>query len=162
MNASKLYYIILFACCLFVYADEEDDDYYTGFLLKTTDIDVNDNRIVYDEEIQEKIDYLKGRGYTRVSMDPHFFDDEIFHMVFNNYGPDERYSGTGFSENDIWYSLRFSLNKPEYPNFYVAASFIVDDVRYWFLKINYFLEYNRIEEWFDIEPGNVRILLIFY
>jgi hypothetical protein len=112
--------------------------------------------------IVEKINFLKSKGYSLVPIAPGFFDREIYTLVYYAIYENEGVLRYTFKDEGIIYTTTFLLDKPDEPNFYVTANFKEGDKTYWFLKINYFLEYHIIKNFINSENGEIITYKIFY
>jgi len=111
-------------------------------------------------EMVNAINFLESKGYSISKIKPSFFSQEAYNMVYwekNELG----YRGYSFNEYGITYTLVYALNKPEDPNYFVFASFISENVIYWFYKVNFFLECDIERKWVD-KDGSEEILKMFY
>lgn len=171
MNAKNIFcflsIIILLLIVTYIHAIEEDDDYYDygekQVLMNSYDLRMDEKQPIYNDEVQKKIDFLKERGYSQVNRPTSFYIEDIYRMTYgSNIGQSEGYKETIFFKDGIGYILTYTRYKPNDPNFYVSVTFEVGGERYWFIKINYFLEYFRIEEWLNEETGTILVDNIFY
>ena len=158
--------IILLFITAYIYAEENGDDFDSGelqVLLNSYVLSEDEKQDKYNEEVQKKIDFLKERGYSQVKNPPSFYNEEIYRIIYgSNIGRNEGRKQTTFFKDGIIYILTYARYKPDDPNFYVSVTFEIGSERYWFLKINYFLEYFRIDEWLNVETGVISVEKIFY
>lgn len=167
MITRNIFCFLLLLIFTSIYAVEENsEDYDFGersVLINSYDLSVDEKQNLHNDEVQKKIDFLKGNGYSQVKNPPSFFADEIYRIIYgSNIGWDEGFKRTSFSKDGMMFTLTYARYKPSDPNFYVAVTFEAENERYWFLKINYLLEYFRTEEWLNIETGVISVEKIFY
>jgi hypothetical protein len=152
--------------CLALVGQETDDHKNSSvthsILISSTEVEETDSLEGLNQEEKSKIQILKKRGYSRTQIIPDFFREYIYSMVYYDNKRENAYSKYIFIENGITYTTVFNGNKPEDPNFFTTANFVINNKRYWFLKINFLLEYVRIEEWLNTDSNIISMYKIFY
>jgi len=117
----------------------------------------NSNKLI------EKINFLETKGYILSKNIPTSFILDTYNMVYSEVNKIGRIR-FGFDEDGINYDVVFALNMPNDPNYFVIAKFSIDNIVYWFFKINFFLEFNTEKEFMIEEDGiwKSTILKTFY
>ncbi|GMO21689.1 MAG: hypothetical protein Ta2B_00500 [Termitinemataceae bacterium] len=134
----------------------------TQFFVKSMNVE-HKEKSVLPLEIQSAKNILHAMGYRQTKRDPRFFEEEMYKMVYlDMYVNKNGYSTHSFEENGIRFIISRLIDKPNDPNYYTSATISANGVRYWFVKINFFLEYSRVEEWFSVDRNEFIEYKIFY
>ncbi|MDR1316474.1 MAG: hypothetical protein LBK13_06330 [Spirochaetales bacterium] len=155
-------YLTFLSTGTFLIAEEKNGNIqtYTTTLINSYNI-MNDDYDGIDENSRHKINYLKNRGYSQTNIIPDVFFNEIYRLVYetNSQGG---YLQTNYSNEGITYILIYALDKPDNPNLYSCVTFSVNGKHYWFLKINFLLEWTTIEVRRHEGNGTILIKRMFY
>jgi len=111
-------------------------------------------------ELITKLKFLVSKGYCLSKKNAGFLTGEAYNMVYWEINDMGRI-GYSFKEDGIIYTLYYALNKPDDPNYFTYAFFIIDDIIYWFFKVNFFLEYDIEKKWIK-EDGSEIILKAWF
>jgi hypothetical protein len=111
-------------------------------------------------ELITKLKFLVSKGYCLSNKNADFLTGEAYNMVYwENNDMDRR--GYSFIEDGIIYTLYYDLNRPDDPNYFTTAFLIIDDIIYWFFKVNFFFEYDIEKKWVE-EDGSEIILKAWF
>ncbi len=119
------------------------------FPLTSTYIFPDSDLQVLDTDTLAKIEMLENRGYSQYITDVSWEDRAIYWLVYREANSSNSYITHRFEENGITYRLKWGADKRTEPNFYSYASFVANGRKYHFLKINFLLQYTKIQEWWN-------------
>jgi hypothetical protein len=178
----KFIFLLYFFLILFHgYAQEQEQnhdetntinlDYRESFRINTyrmpTRVDSIFQKMEISSDAKKKIDYLLYRGYIQVdNYNEYLYNESIYKMVYLAFPAPNGYLSSEFEENGIKYVLIYRDHEGKQhdtnPNFYTVVTVVDNDLRFKFIKINFFLEYYIEEKWQYKDSGKFYIEKIFY
>jgi hypothetical protein len=126
-------------------------------------IDTEERKLEISKEAQKKIDVLINRGYNQI--DDYIellYDEGIYRMVYLTFYKPKGYIESVYEKDGISYLLKYAEENSNDPNLYSYVTFVDNDTRYRFIKINYFLEYYVEELWQYLDDDSLFQKKIFY